>query len=150
MANRETAQIAGSASPRKPRVAMAARSSSAAILDVAWRASASSASAPVMPVPSSATEIRAAPPSRSSTVTVPASASSAFSTSSFTAAAGRSTTSPAAILLTRCSGRTRIRVMAVRARARTDRGVSAPAVADPRMAAPSGSRATRPARASAS
>jgi hypothetical protein len=40
-------------------------------------------------------------------------ASSAFSTSSFTAEAGRSTTSPAAILFERISGRIRTRAMAV-------------------------------------
>ena len=63
----------------------------------------------VMPWPSSLTRISAAPPSRRSTVTVRAPASSAFSTSSFTAEAGRSTTSPAAILLTSASGSRRMR-----------------------------------------
>jgi hypothetical protein len=54
-----------------------------------------------MPTPSSVTRISAAPPSCRSTVIVVASASSAFSTSYLTAEAGRSTTSPAAILFTR-------------------------------------------------
>ena len=49
-----------------------------------------------VPPPASATAIRVAP------------ASIAFSTSSFNALAGRSTTSPAAMRLTRCSGRRRI------------------------------------------
>ena len=40
-AKRVTAQIAGSASPRKPSVAIASRSASVASLDVAWRARAS-------------------------------------------------------------------------------------------------------------
>src|SRR5687768_6249800 len=58
-----------------------------------------------MPCPSSATEIRLAPPSRASTSTREAPASIAFSTSSLTAAAGLSTTSPAAIWLTSTSGK---------------------------------------------
>ena len=45
-----------------------------------------------------------APPSRRSTAIDARPASRAFSTSSFTTEAGRSTTSPAAILLTRCVG----------------------------------------------
>ena len=105
---RETAQIAASASPRKPSVAIASRSSSRASLEVAWRSSASGSSSAVMPWPSSETRINAAPPSRRSTVTVRAPASRAFSTSSFTADAGRSTTSPAAILFTSESGSRRI------------------------------------------
>ena len=100
-AKRVTAQMAGSASPRKPSVAMASRSSSVASLEVAWRASARSTSSAVIPMPSSVTRMSWRPASRRSTVTARASASSAFSTSSFTTEAGRSTTSPAAILLTR-------------------------------------------------
>ena len=50
-----------------------------------------------MPQPSSVTRIRAMPPERISTVTAAAPASMAFSMSSLTTLAGRSTTSPAAI-----------------------------------------------------
>ena len=50
-----------------------------------------------MPSPSSLTRIRLFPPSSISTRIARAPASSAFSTSSFTTEAGRSTTSPAAI-----------------------------------------------------
>ena len=98
---RVTAQMAGSASPRKPRVVIASRSASVASFDVACRSRARSTSSLDMPTPSSVTRIRARPASRRSTVTWVHSASSAFSTSSFTTEAGRSTTSPAAILLTR-------------------------------------------------
>ncbi len=41
----------GSASPRKPRVAMASRSSEVRSLEVAWRSKASSASSRTMPQP---------------------------------------------------------------------------------------------------
>src|SRR5580692_11131640 len=58
-----------------------------------------------MPAPSSATAISAEPPPRISTLTERAPASSEFSTSSLTADAGRSTTSPAAIWLATCSGK---------------------------------------------
>src|SRR5207244_272247 len=98
---RETAQIAASASPRKPSVAIASRSSSLPTLEVACRSSASGRSSGAMPTPSSVTRIRTAPPSLRSTAMLPAAASRAFSTSSLIAEAGRSTTSPAAILLTR-------------------------------------------------
>jgi len=50
-----------------------------------------------MPIPSSATSTRVLPPFSSVMRTWRAPASSAFSTSSFTTEAGRSTTSPAAI-----------------------------------------------------
>ena len=53
-----------------------------------------------MPLPSSSTRIRSAPPLEVAMSMRVAPASSAFSTSSFTAAAGRSTTSPAAMRLT--------------------------------------------------
>ena len=59
----------------------------------------------LMPWPSSRTRTSVVPPSSISTWTLRAPASSAFSTSSLTTDAGRSTTSPAAILLTRSSGR---------------------------------------------
>src|SRR5262245_41165669 len=61
-----------------------------------------------MPQPSSLTLIRLRPPSRSVTSMRVAPASMAFSTSSFTADAGRSITSPAAMRLTTVGGRTRI------------------------------------------
>ena len=100
-AKRVTAQMAGSASPRKPSVAMASRSASVSSLEVAWRRSARSTSSAVMPIPSSVTRMSWRPASFSSTVTARAPASIAFSTSSLTTEAGRSTTSPAAILFTR-------------------------------------------------
>src|SRR5260221_5830970 len=61
-----------------------------------------------MPAPSSTTRSRRAPPSTRSTATDCAPASRLFSISSFSADAGRSTTSPAAIWLTRSSGRDRM------------------------------------------
>jgi len=96
-AKRVTAQMAGSASPRKPSVAMASRSASVSSFDVAWRRSARSTSSAVIPIPSSVTRMSWRPASFSSTVTARAPASIAFSTSSLTTEAGRSTTSPAAI-----------------------------------------------------
>ncbi len=54
-----------------------------------------------MPCPSSVTRIHLPPPSSRATSTRPAPASRAFSISSLTTDAGRSITSPAAILLTR-------------------------------------------------
>ena len=102
----------GRASPRKPRVRIEKRSASVSSLLVAWRSIASRASSRPMPQPSSATRIRERPPSSMSTRMRPASASSAFSTSSLTTDAGRSTTSPAAILFDSTSGRIRILDMA--------------------------------------
>ena len=61
-----------------------------------------------MPHPSSVTAMRSMPPASSATDMRVAPASSAFSTSSFTAAAGRSITSPAAMRLTVCAGRMRM------------------------------------------
>jgi hypothetical protein len=61
-----------------------------------------------MPQPSSVTRISVLPPSAMSTWMRPAPASSAFSTSSFTAEAGRSTTSPAAMRLIAASSSCRI------------------------------------------
>ena len=52
-----------------------------------------------MPLPSSVTRISDSPPDAVTTSTSPAPASSAFSTSSLTTLAGRSTTSPAAMRL---------------------------------------------------
>ncbi len=103
---RATAQMAARASPRKPRVPMASRSRSAAILDVAWRRKAVGACSAGMPQPSSVTRISDIPPWAISTVTADAPASMAFSSSSFTTLAGRSTTSPAAIRSATWEGKT--------------------------------------------
>ncbi|MPM32133.1 hypothetical protein SDC9_78692 [bioreactor metagenome] len=97
ISTRLTADIAASASPRKPRVPTPAKSSAARSLLVAWRKNAVGSSSRAIPQPSSVTRIRRIPPFCSSTVTAEAPASTAFSTSSFTTLAGRSTTSPAAI-----------------------------------------------------
>ncbi|VTR69466.1 hypothetical protein DESC_740205 [Desulfosarcina cetonica] len=67
-----------------------------------------------MPWPLSATRISLRPPCSISTMMRVLPASMAFSTSSLTTEAGRSTTSPAAILLERISGR--IRILAIDAR----------------------------------
>ena len=107
MESRLTAPMEGRASPRNPRVAMADRSSPGS-LEVAWRCTASSSSSAVMPPPSSATEIRARPPSLITTSMRVAPESMLFSTSSLTADAGRSTTSPAAMRLTTDSGSRRM------------------------------------------
>jgi hypothetical protein len=88
---------------------MCVRSSALAILLVAWRSSARRASSACMPQPSSVTAMKSRPPARTSTRSRFAAASSAFSTSSFTTEAGRSTTSPAAIWSTSASGRARTR-----------------------------------------
>ncbi len=107
--SRETELIEASASPRKPRLATPSRSSRLSILLVACRDSASGRSSSVMPQPLSRTRIsRAPPPSSSSSMRV-LPASMAFSTSSLTTEAGRSTTSPAAIWLARRGLRIRIR-----------------------------------------
>ena len=94
---RDTAAMDGRASPRKPKVTTDWRSTAVRILLVAWRSRQSRASSRVMPTPSSVTRMRRLPPrSRTISMRVPR-ASRAFSTSSFTTDAGRSTTSPAAI-----------------------------------------------------
>ena len=97
MSTRLTAEMAARASPRKPRVPIFPRSSSVRSLEVAWRKKAVGSSSGAMPQPLSVTRIRAMPPRRISTTTAELPASMAFSTSSFTTLAGRSTTSPAAI-----------------------------------------------------
>ena len=79
------------------------------IFDVAWRESASTASSRAMPLPSSRTRMSARPPSSPAPSTERAPASRAFSTSSFTTDAGRSTTSPAAIWSATAGGRTAMR-----------------------------------------
>ena len=86
----DTEAMLGSASPRKPSVAIAARSSARCSLLVACRSIASRASSGSMPNPSSSTRTRRLPPYSMVTVTRRASASMAFSTSSLTIEAGRS------------------------------------------------------------
>ena len=93
------APIEGSASPRKPSVAMLKRSSPAS-LEVACRSTASARSAAPMPSPSSVTRMSESPPAAVTTSISRAPASSAFSTSSLTTLPGRSITSPAAMRLT--------------------------------------------------
>ena len=98
----ETLDMAARASPRKPSVPMASSPRSSASLLVAWRRKATPASSGDMPQPSSVTRMSSEPPPASSTVMFRAPASTAFSTSSFTADAGRSTTSPAAMRSATC------------------------------------------------
>ena len=105
--SRATEAIEGSASPRKPSVVICCSCSSAS-LEVAWRSSASGSSSGAMPQPSSLTWIRPLPPASSATSIRVAPASIAFSTSSLTTEAGRSTTSPAAMRLATASGRRRM------------------------------------------
>ena len=97
MSTRLTAEIAAKASPRKPRVPILPRSSGVRSLLVAWRRKAVGSSPGAMPQPLSVTRMTPMPPRCISTTTAEAPASMAFSTSSFTTLAGRSTTSPAAI-----------------------------------------------------
>jgi membrane-associated protein len=108
MVTRATLAIDASASPRKPMVATASRSSSDAIFDVACRASASGRSSGGMPPPSSATRRRFTPPASSCTRMSRLPASRLFSSNSFSTDAGRSTTSPAAIWLISRSGSSRM------------------------------------------
>src|SRR5437667_235240 len=111
--SRETAAMVGNASPRNPSVAIESRSSADLSLLVAWRSNASSASSCDIPWPSSITRIMRLPPTSASTRMVFAPASMAFSSSSFTTEAGRSTTSPAAILFATASGNMRMRLMSL-------------------------------------
>ena len=106
---RETEAIEGSASPRKPSVKIFSKSLSTLILLVAWRSSDKSASSLDMPWPLSVTHIFRLPPAVIAMDTSVAPASREFSINSFITDAGRSTTSPAAILLVRFSGRIEIR-----------------------------------------
>ena len=98
-----------SASPRKPRVWMSFRSSSAAILLVAWHSEIArdvfrfDAGAVVADL-----DQLDAPPDSMETVIWVAPASMEFSISSLTTEAGRSTTSPAAISSAVCLSRTRM------------------------------------------
>ena len=108
MLRRPTAPSEGKASPRKPKLWIFVRSDPS-ILEVACRLSARGRSSGRMPQPSSITRISVLPPSEISTRIWRAPASKAFSTSSLTAEAGRSTTSPAAIRLIDASSNWRIR-----------------------------------------
>src|SRR3989454_5530728 len=92
-----TAAMLASASPRKPRVRIERRSSSARSLLVACRANATGRATGRMPWPSSTTSIKPWPAASTRTSIRAAPASIAFSASSLTTAAGRSTTSPAAM-----------------------------------------------------
>src|SRR4051812_42322101 len=111
---RDTLAIDGRASPRKPSVAIDNRSRTSLSLLVAWRSNASNASSRSIPAPSSATRISLRPPASTAIRRSVAPASSEFSSSSLTTEAGRSTTSPAAILLATLSERTRILPIAAR------------------------------------
>ena len=86
------------------------RSSAWRILLVAWLATASGSSSAAMPQPLSATRISSLPPCSTDTSIRVAPASTEFSSSSFTTLAGRSITSPAAILLTTLGDSWRISV----------------------------------------
>src|SRR5919112_2043713 len=92
----QTLATEGKASPRKPMVRTDSKSLAVRILLVAWLKTLSLASSSDMPEPLSLTTIRSRPPSAISTSMRVAPASRAFSESSFTTEAGRSTTSPAA------------------------------------------------------
>jgi len=92
------------ASPRKPMVLMRNRSSMLLILEVACRSKAMRASVSLMPLPLSVTCTSALPASFTNSLISSAPASTAFSSSSFTALAGRCITSPAAIWLAMLSG----------------------------------------------
>ena len=107
MVMRLTEPMDGKASPRKPRVSMWVRSP-VGNFDVAWRSTARVNSPGSMPWPSSVTQMPSRPPSSRRTSMDPAPASMAFSTSSLTAAPGRSMTSPAAMRLIKSSGNRRI------------------------------------------
>ena len=124
--SRATEPIDGKASPRNPRVATRSSAPSSPTklsgnFDVACRSSASAIPSRSIPHPSSITSMPSSPPPASRTTIRPAPASIAFSTSSFNADAGRSTTSPAAMRLTSVSGRRRMMGM----------GVDIPRILDP-------------------
>src|SRR5579864_3989823 len=106
---RATAPILASASPRNPSVDRLPRSLSDRSLLVACRWKASRRSIGDMPSPSSTTSIRSWPAPCTRTWMWCAPASIAFSISSLATAAGRSTTSPAAMPSATSAGRTAIR-----------------------------------------
>src|SRR5437660_1592415 len=111
---RDTEAIEGRASPRNPRVETLSRSSAFLIFEVACRSKASRASSRNMPLPLSVIWISFLPPASIWIRMRVEPASSEFSSSSFTTDAGRSTTSPAAILLATCSESRWIRPMGQR------------------------------------
>ena len=90
--------IDGRASPRNPSERIANRSSSSSF-DVACRSTQSARSSALIPEPSSVTRISDSPPPTTTISICVAPASMAFSISSLTTLAGRSTTSPAAMRL---------------------------------------------------
>ena len=117
--SRAAAPMAASASPRKPRERISSRPPSS--LEVQWRSTARARSSRAMPSPSSLTRISVAPPPAVAISIRRAPASIAFSTSSLTTLAGRSTTSPAAMRLTMSSLRRRIGIVSfLRARTLAD------------------------------
>ena len=95
----DTAAILAKASPRNPSVRIRNRSCSLVILLVACLSKQRMASSSDIPLPLSVTRIEVKPASTRDTSILVLCASIAFSTSSLTIEAGRSTTSPAAILL---------------------------------------------------
>ncbi len=97
-ATSDTAPIVYKASPRKPKDRIEKRSSKERILLVVCRRKIFSKSSGSMPVPLSLRRIKVFPESLRWSSMESASASRAFSRSSFTTEAGRSMTSPAAIL----------------------------------------------------
>ena len=104
----DTDATLGSASPRKPIVVTDSRSSGEVSLLVAWRWKESRISSAGIPQPSSVTLMRSTPPPLISMSIRLAPASMEFSTNSLTTDAGRSTTSPAAILAATSGFRTLI------------------------------------------
>ena len=96
---RETDAILARASPRKPKLATLSKSSKQNILLVAWRVSAMLRLSWLIPTPLSVTFNCLIPPCNKHTLISVAPASRLFSSISFNADAGRSTTSPAAIWL---------------------------------------------------
>ena len=110
MVNLLTAPIDGKASPLNPKVLMLSRLS-VGNFEVAWRSTASTRSCFDIPQPLSVTLINVRPPSRIIISILVAPASMEFSTNSLTALAGRSITSPAAILLIRPFGNRLIRYL---------------------------------------
>ena len=140
ISSRATEAMEGRASPRNPRVAILVRSPSG-IFEVAWRSTQRARSAASMPAPSSMTRISFCPPPSMVTSTRDAPASRAFSTSSLTAALGRSTTSPAAMRSARM-GSSRRMVMGYAA-AFSARPSGRPTMATSRLESPISLLATR-------
>ena len=95
-----TEAILANASPLKPSVDIPCKSLLVFILLVVCGSNARPRSSPSIPQPLSATDINFRPPSSMDTVIFVAPASILFSISSLTTLAGRSITSPAAIIFT--------------------------------------------------